>query len=565
MKRHWRGVDFGHPDRAEVRRLARQVAHERATDPTNVVPPVPLTAGNRAVESVVVQRAPMVVGPANDPAEREADRAAERALGRLPSPTPQPQHGGRPAVGLEGGALGADIAGAIQSRRGGGRALDATVRSEMETAMGADLGGVRVHTDQRAAELSRAVSARAFTIGRDVFFGNGSYQPETDPGKQLLAHELAHTVQQGATAHRTADPAALRRWAIRGGPVPWDQTTEIRTVTSGQAVFFFHDASDDRLVVKADATPIGMATLASGIQKDVARIAAPVMKRGNSSDVQTVRTLLGDEDLTTHKSWKTIGQMIKADASAAQLGYDKLGDAEAARAEMQRQLDEKKQVHIMEMAQGETAKQLAPKGGTGQTSLRTWLGDGDYLYKLGEMSAVDLFLNNADRILSPNFGNWLTTSGGAITAIDNVDKKTDEMFQKQAVAVNEGTGKGKRGAEDITLLAKGKLDDTAKQLVKKLLIEMEAQGDEDTYDWADQRNTSGMTNKAFMEANIKLGLVNGRKRLIRRFASHKGNVKGRAAKKAIKKLQQGDETAGATFANTYWETLKARARWLQAH
>jgi hypothetical protein len=257
--------------------------------------------------------------------------------------------------------------------------------------------------------------------------------------------------------------------------------------------------------------------------------------------------------------------MIKADASAAQLGYDKLGDAEAARAEMQRQLDEKKQVHIMELAQGETAKQLAPKGGTAQTSLRTWFGDGDYLYKLGEMSAVDLFLNNADRILSPNFGNWMTTAGGVITAIDNVDKKTDEMFQKQAVTVNEGTGKSKRGAEDITLLAKGRLDDTARQLVKKLLIEMEAQGDQSTKTWEAQTNTSGMTNKAFMEANIKLGLVNGRKRLIRRFASHKGNVKGRAAKKAIKKLQQGDETAGATFTNTYWETLKARARWLQAH
>jgi hypothetical protein len=525
---------------------------------------MPMAAGNMAVETLLLRRAPMVVGPANDPAEREADRIADRAVGRLPMPVSA--HGGdRPAVGLDGGAVDAGITGQIQSRRGGGRALDPPIRAEMEGAMGADLGGVRIHTDDKAAELSRSVSARAFTIGRDVFFGNGSYQPDTGAGRRLLAHELAHTIQQGAAAHRTADPVPLRRWNIRGGAVPWDQTREIRTVTSGQAVMFFLDALNDQLVVKADATPIGMATLASGLQKDVAKIAAPAMKRGNAADVQTVRGMIGDETLTGHKNWKTVGQMIKADNSAAQYGYDKLEPAEAARAEMQRQLDEKNQVHIMELGQGETAKALAPKGGTGQTSLRTWFGDADYLYKIGEMSAVDLFLNNADRILAPNFGNWLTTAGGAITAIDNVDKATEKMFQKQAVTVGEGKGAKKSGAEDITLLASGALDNTAAQLVKKLLIEMEGQGDEGTYEWADQRSPTGTTNKAFMAANIKLGLINGRKRLIRRFAKHKGNIKGRATKKAIKKLQAGDEAAGAQFPNSYWEVLKARARWLQAN
>lgn len=55
---------------------------------------------------------------------------------------------------------------------------------------------MRVHTDEGAAETAQAVNARAFTVGRDVVFGAGQYQPETNEGRRLLAHELTHLVQQ---------------------------------------------------------------------------------------------------------------------------------------------------------------------------------------------------------------------------------------------------------------------------------------------------------------------------------------------------------------------------------
>ena len=84
----------------------------------------------------------------------------------------------------------------IQSARGGGQALDSSVRAQMEPAFGANFGGVRVHSDSGADSLNRSLSARAFTTGQDIFFKQGEYNPGTSGGRELLAHELTHVVQQ---------------------------------------------------------------------------------------------------------------------------------------------------------------------------------------------------------------------------------------------------------------------------------------------------------------------------------------------------------------------------------
>lgn len=84
----------------------------------------------------------------------------------------------------------------IQTMRGGGQPLPDHTRSFFESRMGYDLGGVRVHTDSQADEVSRGLNAQAFTIGQNIFFAGGRYEPQTNQGKWLLAHELTHTVQQ---------------------------------------------------------------------------------------------------------------------------------------------------------------------------------------------------------------------------------------------------------------------------------------------------------------------------------------------------------------------------------
>ncbi len=88
----------------------------------------------------------------------------------------------------------------LEREQGGGRPLSSPVRGEMEGAFGADLSGVRVHTDGKADELSRGLGAHAFAHGRDIYFADGEYAPATTSGQHLLAHELAHVVQQGAGA-----------------------------------------------------------------------------------------------------------------------------------------------------------------------------------------------------------------------------------------------------------------------------------------------------------------------------------------------------------------------------
>ena len=100
----------------------------------------------------------------------------------------------------------ADTERKLTASKGGGRSLPEPVRGEMESAFGADFGGVRVHTGGTAEHLSNRLQAQAFTHGADVYFNRGKYQPDTREGKHLLAHELTHVVQQGQAVKRRASP-----------------------------------------------------------------------------------------------------------------------------------------------------------------------------------------------------------------------------------------------------------------------------------------------------------------------------------------------------------------------
>ncbi|MER5523394.1 DUF4157 domain-containing protein [Streptomyces sp. NPDC002677] len=97
-----------------------------------------------------------------------------------------------------------------------GDPLDAGVRREMEARLATDLGAVRVHTGTEAGEAARSLGARAYTVGADIVFGAGQYAPSTPVGRYLLAHELAHVVQQGpgtAPPRSGPGPAAAEREA----------------------------------------------------------------------------------------------------------------------------------------------------------------------------------------------------------------------------------------------------------------------------------------------------------------------------------------------------------------
>lgn len=85
---------------------------------------------------------------------------------------------------------------AIDAQKGHGKPLELPVRTKMEKAFGTDFSQVRVHDHSTSATLNEALASRAFTTGHDIFFGAGEYAPESAEGQRLLAHELAHVVQQ---------------------------------------------------------------------------------------------------------------------------------------------------------------------------------------------------------------------------------------------------------------------------------------------------------------------------------------------------------------------------------
>lgn len=168
----------------------------------------------KADQNTLSIQAKLTVGAPDDPYEKEADAMAEQVM-RMPEPflqrkcahceeeeraqrsplpvslTPFVQTKGENVATVSDG-----VASSIQSSRGSGSAIDSNTQSFMSSRMGSDFGDVKIHTDRQSEQLNQNLSAKAFTVGNDIYFNHGQYQPQSSGGKQLLAHELTHVMQQ---------------------------------------------------------------------------------------------------------------------------------------------------------------------------------------------------------------------------------------------------------------------------------------------------------------------------------------------------------------------------------
>ena len=115
-----------------------------------------------------------------------------------------PRHAPPPHLPARIWEAGNTAMGQLLSGQGAGKPLDAGTRSEMEQAFGADFGEVRIHDDPTAREKAGEISAEAFTHGNDIYIADGAWSPATVEGKGLLAHELAHVLQQRRAGGRRA-------------------------------------------------------------------------------------------------------------------------------------------------------------------------------------------------------------------------------------------------------------------------------------------------------------------------------------------------------------------------
>ncbi len=166
----------------------------------------------------------LTINQPGDKYEREADRVAEQVM-RMPEPHLQrlelieeeEEETRLQTKSVRQGQTEVIAAPPIvpEVLRSAGNPLGPTARAFMEPRFGHDFGQVRVHTDARAAESAKAVQARAYTVGRNVVFGARQYAPATTVGRQLLAHELTHVVQQ---SQRQSTPHLQRvDWGPAGG------------------------------------------------------------------------------------------------------------------------------------------------------------------------------------------------------------------------------------------------------------------------------------------------------------------------------------------------------------
>ncbi|MBC7421947.1 MAG: DUF4157 domain-containing protein [Ferruginibacter sp.] len=132
----------------------------------------------------------------------ESNAAPEERLQRKCASCEQEEHLQKQENNGGAQSAGPSVESSLSASKGGGSPLPESTRTQMESSIGADFSGVRIHNNSNAAQLSDNLNAQAFTHGNDIYFNSGKYDTCSNEGKHLLAHELTHTVQQGGGLKR---------------------------------------------------------------------------------------------------------------------------------------------------------------------------------------------------------------------------------------------------------------------------------------------------------------------------------------------------------------------------
>jgi hypothetical protein len=174
----------------------------------NIINHLQKNYGNSNIQRMI--QAKLKIGQPNDKYEQEADRIAEAVM-RMPELQVQrradegeeeelSQTKGNPVQTSE---VEPDVEEGVTSLRGRGQALSESDKAFFKPRFGQDFSDVRIHSNPEASKMARALNAKAVTLCRDIVFGSGQYRPGTTAGRRLLAHELAHVVQQAGGSAQT--------------------------------------------------------------------------------------------------------------------------------------------------------------------------------------------------------------------------------------------------------------------------------------------------------------------------------------------------------------------------
>ncbi|HZZ96588.1 MAG TPA: DUF4157 domain-containing protein [Jatrophihabitantaceae bacterium] len=276
--------------------LARKLADQRRADPD-------------AQEARPVAMPGLSVGRSDDPSEIGADRVADRvvdslrrrASGEAEVETFETAGAvGRhtdTAVGLDGGDAPSAVQALVAQAGGTGRALPAQIQADFGGALGADLSRVRVHTGGAVAQASRSISAAAFTVGNDVFLRDGMPDTSAVAGQRLLAHELAHTVQQGGARvgrviQRLVDPTDKQEVTVER--INAKETTKAKLLEWQKLLEW--DEDELATAIKARLDEMDGAEKSAAAAEDKAKAEKAVEEERNAKDAEKAKLRKDVED-----------------------------------------------------------------------------------------------------------------------------------------------------------------------------------------------------------------------------------------------------------------------------
>lgn len=271
----------------------------------------------------------LVLGRSGSASERAADRQAAAALS-APGAAGGPLHAQRADRASAEGPAPASVHRAVQAP---GEPLPPALRARMEPGFGHDFARVRVHHDRHAARSAEDIAAHAYTVGEHIAFAPGRWAPATPDGQRLVAHELAHVVQQRAGAQlvqRDDDEAARKKqaaerarvqqalddWAAKQHVPPSTDVTDKAFAFTAQARAFelTHDASMD-LLAQPGAKDKAATTAWKGKFRDAYQLALMILDSSGTDQRESRAGLIGI-DLAT------AGFVTEALAVAARLPKD---------------------------------------------------------------------------------------------------------------------------------------------------------------------------------------------------------------------------------------------------
>jgi hypothetical protein len=417
----------------------RVTSHPNNFSYTNIIQ-LQRSVGNRAVGTMLggsstqhpIIQAKLMVNAPGDKYEQEADRVAEQVMrfSSVPKETSgknnSPEIMKMPRVrstSESGMAVEEIFERGLQTNRGKGQPLPPGLREEFETKFDADFGAVRIHADNKSAQMNQAVKAKAFTHGHDIYLGANQPLMQSKP---LIAHELTHVVQQtgnerngNKAAQPMGDVLPIQRLALDN--TDWSRLTSATRSSSGAGgVLIMEDGTNEKLVVKPQVRAADE-LIYSRLGKGSANIDGKWQIKGLDTRLATTKDKTEIQNLR---------DKVAKDDRAKDL-IDKIDDNNTTMIQEAGTGEEMKD--LVKSAKNMTGGHIKPKEDRESTvatknkvrdnSPYKLLMKKSFVQGLGVIAARDIFVGNFDRLIDKiNLENFFVNNASkSIIPIDNMD------------------------------------------------------------------------------------------------------------------------------------------------